>query len=241
MQGQLPSLQCTELKVGAKTPVWAPEAPSGFLEPSTILHALKRAHFWMAQPLTAPKQAKLKEVRSSPGERASKSRIKSYIRTPFLQAVLYWCFFWELWPHCCSRDRPLAFLRTHLLFHRRFLQVHMVCFCWTLHDFPQSFLFCLPPGFVCNSVSVLSKNLVMTENNLSLVSILCPKSFGSQCLLDWMCPCVAWEYITCVYVSFLCSRLKWRRIVRWWWLWYFASCFLPLVMLTIQLWNYKDG
>lgn len=52
MQGQLPSLQCTELKVGAKTPVWAPEAPSGFLAPSTI-YMLWKGHIseWLSHLL----------------------------------------------------------------------------------------------------------------------------------------------------------------------------------------------
>lgn len=133
----------------------------------------------LSHPLLQNK-AKLKAVMSSPEEVAGKIRIKSHIRKPFLQAVLYsWMFSESSDSHCRPAESALAFLHTHLLFHRRLLQVCMVCFCWTLCSDSSwlssalfvlsSLRFCLYA--LCKSVSVLSKNLVRTENNISLISV----------------------------------------------------------------------
>lgn len=102
---------------------------------------------WLSH-LVLQNKAKLKGFMSSPGEVAAKIRIKSRripAGCPLLMLVL-----WELWPHCHPMNSPLAFLHTLLLFHRRFLQVCMVCSCWTLHDCPQPFFsFVLPQDFFC--------------------------------------------------------------------------------------------
>lgn len=145
---------------------------------------MEEVHFWTAQALLQNID-KLWTAKSSLQEQAAKIRTSSWIslRKEFLWAIhwdmLFMSFLRELWHPFSPRIGSFCFsphFSCLLLFHRSLLQDQSLFLCSALRlDTSRSSLALLALSSLCfflhalhKAVSVLSKNLVMAENHLSL-------------------------------------------------------------------------